>query len=564
MSLSAVTSPYLPLVGLTGIGLNGGSLYVGVDGQDPQTNPQTCYWDLAGTIVAAQPISIVGGYPMHLGSPAQLFTQSGSYSIRLRDANGVQVFYVPSITGSLTPTGAAEDVDLLSFIPTAEWAAILAATSTFDCAPALRNAIASISTNVISGAIGGPKILLPYGTIHVNSTIELKRTVTIQGRSGGGMAGQTGTIVKFPADTMGFIVQRYNTTGSGVEVPATTGADDSVFRSFTLQGGGGTNASAHGIWLRARATIEDVIVTGFKGNGINIVATAGGGGALEGNANNWQVSRCSVISNGGHGLFTDGADCNAGAAVGVNASSNTGYGIYDSSFLGNSYVGCHSASNVAGAYQTDNANAGNVLVGCYSESGQPASKLVHPTLILGGLHAAGFTTDSTAAFLRSGQGISDVGLGTFNHGVGDSAVDGSGNTVASQIGGEATNGTVLAMKHTTSGPLAFRMRWHGGNLRWDYANLDSAVTHQITGIDTTLKFGRSVIQPGMLNLVGPFVGFGDNARQQTTGTAAPTTGEHGRGDVVWNISAAAGGKVGWVCTAAGTPGTWKAFGVIDP
>ena len=36
-----------------------------------------------------------------------------------------------------------------------------------------------------------------------------------------------------------------------------------------------------------------------------------------------------------------------------------------------------------------------------------------------------------------------------------------------------------------------------------------------------------------------------------------------KGDIVYNTGAAAGGKVGWVCVTAGTPGTWKAFGAID-
>ncbi len=47
------------------------------------------------------------------------------------------------------------------------------------------------------------------------------------------------------------------------------------------------------------------------------------------------------------------------------------------------------------------------------------------------------------------------------------------------------------------------------------------------------------------------------------GSAAPTSGTYVRGDIVWNTGAVAGGKVGWVCVASGSPGTWKAFGVID-
>lgn len=47
------------------------------------------------------------------------------------------------------------------------------------------------------------------------------------------------------------------------------------------------------------------------------------------------------------------------------------------------------------------------------------------------------------------------------------------------------------------------------------------------------------------------------------GSAAPTTGTWQPGDIVFNANAAAGGFVGWVCTAAGTPGTWKTFGAIS-
>lgn len=46
-------------------------------------------------------------------------------------------------------------------------------------------------------------------------------------------------------------------------------------------------------------------------------------------------------------------------------------------------------------------------------------------------------------------------------------------------------------------------------------------------------------------------------------TAAPTTGTWAKGDIVYNSNPTAGGKIGWVCITAGTPGTWKAFGTID-
>jgi hypothetical protein len=45
--------------------------------------------------------------------------------------------------------------------------------------------------------------------------------------------------------------------------------------------------------------------------------------------------------------------------------------------------------------------------------------------------------------------------------------------------------------------------------------------------------------------------------------AAPTTGTWRQGDIVFNGAATAGGFAGFICVTAGTPGTWKTFGVIS-
>lgn len=46
------------------------------------------------------------------------------------------------------------------------------------------------------------------------------------------------------------------------------------------------------------------------------------------------------------------------------------------------------------------------------------------------------------------------------------------------------------------------------------------------------------------------------------GAAAPVAGTWAVGDLVYDSAPAAGGNLGWVCTVAGTPGTWKPFGPI--
>lgn len=49
----------------------------------------------------------------------------------------------------------------------------------------------------------------------------------------------------------------------------------------------------------------------------------------------------------------------------------------------------------------------------------------------------------------------------------------------------------------------------------------------------------------------------------TKAAAAPTTGAHTVNEIVFNSAPVAGGFLGWVCTTAGTPGTWKQFGLIE-
>ena len=55
---------------------------------------------------------------------------------------------------------------------------------------------------------------------------------------------------------------------------------------------------------------------------------------------------------------------------------------------------------------------------------------------------------------------------------------------------------------------------------------------------------------------------GNELPNQDVGSAAPTNGTWPQGWIRWNSAPAAGGTIGWVCIAAGTPGTWKTFGAI--
>lgn len=246
-------------------------------------------------------------------------------------------------------------------------------------------------------AEGDGEIVLPRGKMLLASTIHLKSRVRLVGE-GGGQAGDAVTVLQLSPDCTGIVVHRSNT--DGVEPAGPGAADGTIIEGVMVCGSG---ASGHGIELKARAKIKDCHVTGFGGDGVHIEASV----AYEPptNANCWAIDQVRVSGCGGHGLYVNGGDVNAGHAIGLDCANNGGWGVYDSGFLGNTYIGCHTSNNALGAYKTDDVNAKHVFVGCYSESGQPASSFSPLTLILGGLHGAGTS---------GGQGIGDGKLSPFS------------------------------------------------------------------------------------------------------------------------------------------------------
>jgi len=89
-----ITSPLPQFLDLSGRPLEQGYLYFGQLYLNPETNPQTVFWDADMTIPAAQPIRTIGGVPSRFGAPAQIFIAT-PFSITIKDAAGRLVYYNP-------------------------------------------------------------------------------------------------------------------------------------------------------------------------------------------------------------------------------------------------------------------------------------------------------------------------------------------------------------------------------------------------------------------------------------------------------------------------------------
>jgi hypothetical protein len=193
-----------------------------------------------------------------------------------------------------------------------------------------------------------------------------------------------------------------------------------------------------------------------------------------------------------------------------------------------------------------------VIVGLYVESGQTPCEIIAPWIIIGaqiphtaastGFRISAGTAHGTlSSFTVPSAVTSSPSYTTSLHRVDDEAL-----TV--QAVGDTANGLSLLTWDTTN---------HCWVTRWGRTITPLMYTSTLS---TGITCGRSAALSGgeVIFPRGVWVGATTSAgaRKITNGTAKPTTGEWAVGDVVFNRAPSVGAPLAWICTAAGTPGTW--------
>jgi hypothetical protein len=214
-----------------------------------------------------------------------------------------------------------------------------------DNAPALNAALALFRANVITGYYrAGPHIHFPGadGIYDFQSTVSVDASVTLTGDSGPG-AGIGASILRWRPGMHGLILQFFGYTWPSIATPGTYSAGSTIIEGLQIyQHRTGNNFETedyHGILALAPVTIRDAVVSGWSGSGIY-----GPGGAPESNVNNSFIANCSFYGNE-HGIYPDGGDANVWLGMRIDCSNNRGYGIWDSSFLGNTWINVHTDGN---------------------------------------------------------------------------------------------------------------------------------------------------------------------------------------------------------------------------
>lgn len=80
-----IEQPYPVFRDKIGFPLDGGLIYIGVAGLNPETNPVQCYFDEDFTLLAPQPLRTINGYISRNGSPSNIFLKVAECSITIKD-----------------------------------------------------------------------------------------------------------------------------------------------------------------------------------------------------------------------------------------------------------------------------------------------------------------------------------------------------------------------------------------------------------------------------------------------------------------------------------------------
>lgn len=95
--LPTTDAPFPQFFDRDGLPLDEGSIYYGAVNANPVTSQIQVYWDAAGTQPAAQPIRTLNGYPVHFGTPSNVFTGQ-SYSVSVYSKSGELIYTEPDST----------------------------------------------------------------------------------------------------------------------------------------------------------------------------------------------------------------------------------------------------------------------------------------------------------------------------------------------------------------------------------------------------------------------------------------------------------------------------------
>lgn len=474
-------------------------------------------------------------------------------------------------------------------------------------------AVDSSNRNIATATVTGNTGLL---SITRDMEIELYGYTVSTPSRGGIVASATGNAITFelpgaPGGPLTGLTRTINSASVNVV---------NAVRQCTVNVGAG-----HGLRPNMHVTTTDAIDTPILSvarNGLEVTfaLTTAGPGPIQGdsltvtrglirtiqNCDHWYVENVRCNGNRGHGWHTLGARSNAGCAINLDCTSNYQSGIHEESYLGNTYLACHTSNNsqsttgpgdpVWPSYNKPRVADNNrtKFYNCYSEGSVPAEVWYPATVLAPG--PGNWTGDGLA-------GGFDVSYGRSTLFVNRDLTPGRDpnlplNRVDFNIGGP--RGAIFSFEAAADARAGAQSQPYRLQFIADAPNTYLhwfALQHLTTGRPTPFAISgvRTVDATGAFTNVGQiwfpngfYYGRGQakqNAEDRgpyrattyrETGAAPatravawgtqPPSGNQGtwaQGDIVWNANAAIGEPAGWMCIGPSSPtdpaGRWAAM-----
>lgn len=224
-----VMSPFPLFFEADGTPLDGGFIYIGVAGLNPEANPQNIFSDEAQTVAIAQPVRTLQGYASVASAPVSIFC-AADFSITVRDSDGVLVYSALSVEGKqlfgrdiTISADAAISGDLaLAGNLDVGGTATIAGAATFEDTATISGAAAFEDTADFVGAAAFA------GATTFTDAVDLSgATVTLPATVTGGLDSFMALLKA--ASGVGQVVPIVNGLNSGLVVPGATGQDWFVF-----------------------------------------------------------------------------------------------------------------------------------------------------------------------------------------------------------------------------------------------------------------------------------------------------------------------------------------------
>jgi hypothetical protein len=430
-----------------------------------------------------------------------------------------------------------------------------------------------------------------------------------------------------PADTTGILIARADTLGeTGTQGAGTTGGatrlegfslhlsgtdttksgvharDVPILVDIGVYGSPGTGFKIHGTaggvgaergsvnrWIMDRCYVHT-----FGMHGLWVWGSDGNAGICNGfetHGTRDQCNGCGILDESGLGNQYFGLQITGYGNEGVSHGGNLYFLISNVAGIGSSttpgtdnsvwyFRGVGAPETAFPAWSALNTYIPQMAIACFGSSNRSTfggiyvegatiySHLQGPAVAFGG--DVSFTNLSAhfASNTDSGPIISHTGVGGYwSFVAGDAAYTRNGDYTFAYVGsaaGEQNSMNVFHHGRQSDGGNYWRYGYRGNDLV--YSALNQKYIWEVTTPATAKTFGRSATVPNMF-CVHDFALMNQdneaNSRIMGMRDAAPSSGYHARGEVMWAASPSAGGFAGWVCTTSGTPGTWLKFGAIQ-